>query len=76
MLLTPELRAKVAIEHSKLFEKTYSNDERYNFLPMRKHLSWYTHSFPQAREIRSVLVRSSSSLEAESIFQQFGLLPN
>lgn len=71
---SPELKAKVALEHAELFEKTYGQAEKYSFLPMRKHLSWYTSGFPQAREIRSVLVRSNSSAEAKSIFQRFGLL--
>jgi len=72
--LTPELKAKVALEHARLYEQTYGQDKKFSFLPMRKHLSWYTHSFPQARELRSVLVRSNSSSEAEAIFKQFGLL--
>ena len=72
--LTPETKAKVALEHAQLYEKTYGQDKKFSFLPMRKHLSWYTHSFPQARELRSVLVRSNSSFEAEAIFKQFELL--
>jgi nifR3 family TIM-barrel protein len=72
--ISPHEKALVAMEHAELFEKTYGSDGNYNFLPMRKHLSWYTHGFPLAREVRMQLVLSKSSAEVKEIFQKFDLL--
>lgn len=71
---TPENPAAVALEHAQLFEQAYGANPRYSFLPMRKHLAWYIKGMPQAREIRSRLVRANSSEEARAIFVEFGLL--
>lgn len=69
----PKLAA-IALEHAQLFEKTYQHLDKYSFFPMRKHLGWYIKGVPRAREIRSQLVRSSSSLEVKSILRQHDLL--
>lgn len=72
--ISPHQKAAVAVEHAELFEKTYGTDSNYNFLPMRKHLSWYTHGFASARDIRMQLVLSKSAAEVKEIFQKFDLL--
>ncbi len=65
---------KVALEHAKLYEQTYPETEGYRFLPMRKHLAWYTKGIEQAAVIRSELVRSNSSLEVEQILKSHSLI--
>lgn len=59
----------VALEHSKLYENTYQNDERYNFLPMRKHLGWYIKDFPNASQLRQQLIRSDGVADVEKILR-------
>lgn len=64
----------IALEHAYLFEKVYSHDERYNFLPMRKHLGWYVKGIPNAAEIRKQLFASQSAAAVEKIFLEQGLV--
>lgn len=70
----PQSIASVALEHARLYEQTYAADPKYSFLPMRKHLAWYIKGMPNAAEIRSKLVRSSTSDEVETICRMYGLL--
>ncbi len=63
---------KVALEHCKLFEETYSSGLRYNFLPMRKHLGWYVRSIPNAKVVRADLFKTNSSKEVEAVFKKWG----
>lgn len=63
----PSTFFELAIEHSYLFEKTYQHDERYNFLPMRKHLGWYAKGFPQASTVRRELFTTESAQGVEEI---------
>lgn len=65
---------QIAVEHCRLFEKNYSNEENYSFLPMRKHLGWYVKSVPFASEIRVKLFQSSTAAEVETILQDYNLL--
>ncbi len=65
---------KIALEHAKLYEKTYPQSEGYRFLPMRKHLAWYTKGIMQAAAIRSELVRSNNSFEVEEILKKHNLI--
>lgn len=64
----------IALEHAKLYEETYGQKERYNFLPMRKHLAWYTKGVEQAALIRSELVRSNSAAEVAEILKKHQLI--
>lgn len=64
---TTEERFQVTIEHAKLYEDTFSGDEKYNFLPMRKHLGWYIKEFPGASEIRQKLIRTNSWEEVRDV---------
>lgn len=80
--------AKVALEHARLYEKTFCKDQKQDqqqdqkknqekdcfFLPMRKHLAWYVKSIPHAKEIRQKLVRTNSSSEVEEILTEFHLI--
>lgn len=70
-----ETYMKIAIEHAYFFEKTFAHFEKYNFLPMRKHLGWYVHDIPGASEIRQAIYRSNSAAEFEVLLAQFGHLP-
>ncbi len=63
----------IALEHAQLFEKAFSQDERYNFLPMRKHLGWYVHDIPQASQIRQEIYRTNSSEEFQQIVEKYQL---
>ncbi len=60
----------IALEHAVLFETTFKDDPRYNFLPMRKHLAWYVRAIPNAVEIRTKLVLSSSASEVREILTE------
>jgi nifR3 family TIM-barrel protein len=65
---------EIAAEHARLFEATFGQDLRYNFLPMRKHLAWYVKGIPNAVEIRTKLVMSSSAAEVGEILATHGLI--
>ncbi|MBT3249773.1 MAG: tRNA-dihydrouridine synthase [Candidatus Pacebacteria bacterium] len=67
-------KAAVALEHAQLYEKTFNEDEKYSFLPMRKHLSWYIKSFEKAKEVRKQLVLTNNSQEVKEIFDKYELL--
>lgn len=62
-----EERFAVAVEHSEIYEKTFSHKDRYNFMPMRKHLGWYVKEFPGASEVRQRLIRANSAQEVKEI---------
>ncbi|KUK79073.1 MAG: tRNA-dihydrouridine synthase [Microgenomates bacterium 39_7] len=66
--------ATIALEHAQLFEETFSTQEKYSFLPVRKHLAWYIKGFPQASQIRQQLVQTNSSKEVEKVLSAYGLL--
>jgi tRNA-dihydrouridine synthase len=65
---------EIALEHAQLFEDTYKDQERYSFLPMRKHLAWYTKGVKDAALIRSQLVKTNSAAEVKSIFEKYQLI--
>lgn len=71
---TSALRFQIAIEHSRLFEATFSHEECYNFLPMRKHLGWYVKDIPNASQIRIELFQAQNSQDVEQILNRHGLL--
>lgn len=66
--------AHIAVEHAQLFETVYSSDEKYNFLPMRKHLGWYMNGFPNASEVRVGLFKTNSAHEVQQVLSQNNLL--
>ena len=61
-------RFAVALEHSRKYEELYGDDF---FHPMRKHLGWYMHGFPGAKDLRVRLLKTNSSAEAAEIFETF-----
>jgi tRNA-dihydrouridine synthase B len=65
---------KIAVEHTKVYEQTFQGDEKYHFLPMRKHLGWYVRDIPNASQIRIDLFKASSSQEVEQVLQGYQLL--
>ena len=67
-------RAKVAIEHSLLFEKTFKNKENYRFLPMRKHLGWYIKGVAKAAKIRKELMQTKNAEEVKKILKNYQLV--
>ncbi len=64
----------IALEHSQLFEKAYSEGEKYNFLPMRKHLGWYIHDIENASKIRQEIYQCNSSLDFKSVIEKYQLI--
>ncbi|HEX9817319.1 MAG TPA: tRNA-dihydrouridine synthase [Patescibacteria group bacterium] len=67
-------RAKVAAEHSRLFEETYQKRPNYHFLPMRKHLAWYIKGVDNASEIRQQLMQAEGAGQVEAILKNHQLL--
>lgn len=65
---------QIAIEHSQLYEQTFSRAERYNFLPMRKHLGWYVRNIPNASQVRIELFQTNTSQEVAHVLQRHGLV--
>lgn len=65
---------EIAVEHCKLFEKTYGHDPRYHFMPMRKHLGWYVKGIDGAREIRIEIFQTNNSGEVETVFKKYNLI--
>ncbi len=64
----------IALEHAQLFEQTYGHLENYRFLPMRKHLAWYTRGIEGAAAIRAELVRSDSAVAVAEILRRHRLI--
>ncbi len=65
---------EIALEHARLYEKTYPSSEDYKFLPMRKHLAWYTKGIAQAALVRSELVRAENAQIVAEILQKHQLI--
>ena len=64
----------IALEHAKLYETTYPPSEGYQFLPMRKHLAWYTKGIAQAAFVRSELVRAVNASQVAVIMKKYQLI--
>lgn len=64
---------QIALEHAKVFEKTFASGGKYNFLPMRKHLGWYIKGINDAKEMRSELIKCNNSQEVKNILEKYGL---
>lgn len=60
---TPEECLHAAIEHSEILENDFP---QIHFQHMRKHLIWYCHHFPGARELRSNLMKTQNTTEVRS----------
>ena len=66
--------AKLAYEHARLYEQIFASQEKYSFLPIRKHLGWYINGIEHAKEIRIKLMQTNSAQEVESVFHEFNLI--
>jgi tRNA-dihydrouridine synthase B len=64
----------IALEHAQLFEKTFSDEERYTFLPMRKHMGWYIHDIENAAKVRQDIYRCNSSADFEQVLKTYNLI--
>lgn len=72
--VTIQQKAQVALEHAQLYEKTFKQDKKYSFLPMRKHLGWYMKSFDKAKKVRQELMQTNSSQDVIEILDRYKLL--
>lgn len=70
----PASTFEIAVEHAQLYEATYKNHEKYNFLPMRKHLGWYVRDVHNASQIRIELFQTNTSQEVAEVLQRHGLV--
>lgn len=66
--VSPIDKLTVALEHSKLYEQWFGTEF---FHPMRKHLSWYSHGFVGAKELRLALIKANNASDVETILQSF-----
>lgn len=64
-------KLSVALEHSQLYENTFHQQPKYNFLPMRKHLGWYARGFDGASDLRMQLMSTQSAQEVHNILENF-----
>ncbi len=67
-------KAKAALEHAEFYELFFSSQEKYSFLPMRKHLAWYIKGIVGASQLRRQLVQTNNSKEVKKILKQAKLL--
>ncbi|RIK38408.1 MAG: hypothetical protein DCC55_21155 [Chloroflexi bacterium] len=68
-------RIQMALEHARLFERSFRPYGRYWFAPMRKHLGWYVKDLYGARHLRGRLVQTDSPQDVEELFRAHGALP-
>jgi tRNA-dihydrouridine synthase B len=71
-----DLMFKITLEHAKLFEETYKDEEKYNFLPMRKHLGWSVHDIENAAKIRQEIYQCNSSSDFVTVMEKYGIFPS
>ena len=64
-----EMKLKILIEHSKLFEKKLKGYK--NFSVMKKHFKAYVNDFPGAKELREKLMQTENSKEVEREIKEF-----
>lgn len=64
-----EQKLKVMLEHTKLYEKTFSGIK--NFAIMKKHYKAYVNGFEGAKELRVKLMDSTSYSEVKNIVDEF-----
>lgn len=68
-------RIQMALEHARLFERSFRPYGRYWFAPMRKHLGWYVKDLYGARHLRGRLVQTDSPQAVAALFRAYGVLP-
>ncbi len=70
----PRTRFEIALEHSYFYEKCFNQEERYSFMPMRKHLGWYVREIPNASQVRIELFQANTSDEVAAILRRHQLI--
>jgi len=66
---SPEMRLRVAVEHTKLFEELLGDIK--NFAIMKKHFKAYVEGFPGAKELRIELMEAESAKQVEEKIHKF-----
>jgi tRNA-dihydrouridine synthase B len=61
----------IALEHARLYDKSFGHMDRYQFLPMRKHLGWYVRHIPGASHLRRTLVQAHNLDEAVGAIEHY-----
>lgn len=61
----------IALEHAYLYEASFSHLDRYNFLPMRKHLGWYVRHLPGASHLRRTLTQTCNLTHAVTTITEY-----
>jgi nifR3 family TIM-barrel protein len=65
-------KLKIAVEHSKLFEKLLTGQPGgKKFYVMKKHFKGYVNNFPGAKELRVLLMETNNSKEVKKIVDNF-----
>lgn len=68
-VITVEEKLRVAVEHTKLFEKVWGNTKSFDL--MKKHYQAYVNHFPQAKELRVKLMMCHNAVEIEKVVEEF-----
>jgi tRNA-dihydrouridine synthase B len=61
----------LARAHAQLYAESFAHLDRYQFLPMRKHLGWYVRQLPGASHLRRALTQASSVDEAVAVIDEY-----
>jgi nifR3 family TIM-barrel protein len=61
----------IALDHARLYQESFGHLDRYNFLPMRKHLGWYVRNLPGASHLRRTLVQTSNMEDAVMAIEEY-----
>jgi tRNA-dihydrouridine synthase B len=61
----------IALDHARMYEESFGHMDRYQFLPMRKHLGWYVRHLPGASHLRRTLMMTSSLDDAVATIEQY-----
>lgn len=62
---------RIALEHARIYEASFSHLDRYQFLPMRKHLSWYVRHVPGASHLRRTLTQANTLAEVVTAINDY-----
>lgn len=67
--ITPEMKLKVLVEHSKIFEKLLSG--RKNFAVMKKHFKAYANGWAGAKKLRVKLMEAENAKDVKKIVDNY-----
>jgi tRNA-dihydrouridine synthase len=70
---TKQVRLKIMVEHTKLFEKTFKKGsvKMKNFDVMKKHFKAYVSGWDGAKELRVELMNCKNSKEVEKVVKEY-----